>query len=81
MSKGGNRLARYIFQEISAAFRLLALHPEAGHLRRDLTSLPVKFWSVFSHLIVYDPAARPIAIVRVFDGRRDVRGILDRDTK
>jgi hypothetical protein len=36
-------------------------------LRRDLTSLPVKFWSVFSYLIVYDPAAGPIAIVRVLD--------------
>ena len=65
--QGGKRLARYVLQEIAAAFRLLASHPEAGHLRQDLTPLPVKFWSVFSYLIVYDPAARPIAIVRVFD--------------
>jgi plasmid stabilization system protein ParE len=78
VSQGGNRLARYVLQEFTAAFRLLASHPEAGHLRRDLTSSPVKFWSVFSYLIVYDPAARPIAIVRLFDGRRDVRAILDR---
>ena len=63
------------------ALRLLASHPEAGHFRRDLTPLPVKFWSVFSDLIVYDPAARPLAIVRVFDGRRDVRAILDRGTE
>jgi plasmid stabilization system protein ParE len=66
-------------QEITAAFRLLASNPEAGHLRQDLTTLPVKFWSVFSYLIVYDPAASPIAIVRVIDGRRDVRAILDRE--
>jgi len=64
---------------MTGAFSLLASHPEAGHLRQDLTSLPVKFWSVFSYLIVYDPAARPIAIVRVLDGRRDVRAILDRE--
>jgi plasmid stabilization system protein ParE len=76
--QGGKRLARYVLQEIAAAFRLLASHPEAGHLRQDLTPLPVKFWSVFSYLIVYDPAARPIAIVRVFDGRQDVRAILAR---
>ena len=78
-NQGGKRLARYVLQEMAAAFRLLASHPEAGHLRRDLTSLPVKFWSVFSYLIVYDPVARPIAIVRVFDGRRNVRAILSQE--
>jgi toxin ParE1/3/4 len=60
-SRGGRRLARYVLQEIAAAFRLLASHPEAGHFRGDLTSLPVKFWPVFSYLIVYDPAARHCA--------------------
>jgi toxin ParE1/3/4 len=78
VGKGGKRLARYVLQEIAAAFRLLASRPEAGHLRQDLTPLPVKFWSVFSYLIVYDPAARPIAIVRVLYGTRDVQDILNR---
>jgi toxin ParE1/3/4 len=68
-------------QEITAAFRLLAAHPEAGHFRRDLTPLPVKFWPVFSYLIVYDPAARPLAIVRVLHGRQDVVAILNQETE
>jgi len=75
-SQGGARLARYVLQEITAAFRLLAAHPEAGHLRRDLKPLPVKFWPVFSYLIVYDPAARPLAVARVLHGRQDVAAIL-----
>jgi antitoxin ParD1/3/4/toxin ParE1/3/4 len=50
-------------------------------LRSDLTPLPVKFWPVFSYLIVYDPAARPLAIVRVLHGRQDVAAILHRDTE
>ena len=78
VSQGGKRIARYVLQEITSAFRLLASHPEAGHLRQDLTTLPVKFWSVFSYLIVYDPVTRPIAIVRVFDARRDVQAIIGR---
>lgn len=78
VSQGGVRLARYVLQEMTTAFRLLASRPEAGHFRRDLTALPVKFWSVFSYLIVYDPAAMPVGIVRVLDGRRDVRAILSR---
>jgi antitoxin ParD1/3/4/toxin ParE1/3/4 len=80
VSRGGRRLARYVLQEIRAAFRLLASRPEAGHLRQDLTPLPVKFWPVFSYLIVYDPAARPLGIVRVLHGRRDVEAILDQRT-
>ena len=76
VSKGGSRVARYVLQEISAAFRLLASHPDAGHQRKDLTPLPVKFWPVFSYLVVYDPAAHPLAIVRVLHGRRDVEAIL-----
>lgn len=77
-AQGGRRLARYVLQEITAAFRLLAAHPEIGHLRQDLTGLPVKFWSVFSYLVVYDPAVSPLAIVRVLHGRRDVQAILGR---
>jgi antitoxin ParD1/3/4/toxin ParE1/3/4 len=76
--EGGQRLARYVLGEFSAAFQLLASRPEAGHLRQDLTPLPVKFWPVFSYLIVYDPAARPLAVARLLHGRRDVRAILAR---
>jgi antitoxin ParD1/3/4/toxin ParE1/3/4 len=78
VSQGGKSLATYVLQELRAAFRLLASRPQAGHFRRDLTPLPVKFWSVFSYLIVYDPAATPIAIVRVLGGKRDVAAILRR---
>jgi toxin ParE1/3/4 len=80
VGRGRRRLARYVLQEIRAAFRLLASRPEAGHLRQDLTPLPLKFWPVFSYPIVYDPAARPLDIVRVLHGRRDVEAILDQRT-
>lgn len=46
--QGGRRLARYVLEDIAAAFRLLVAHPKAGHFRRDLTPLLVKFWPVFS---------------------------------
>ncbi len=76
VSQGGREVARHVLQEMTAAFRLLAAHPEAGHWRKDLTPLPVKFWAVFSYLAVYDPASRPLAIVRVLHGGHDVRSIL-----
>ncbi len=53
--------------------------PGAGHLREDLTDEPVKFWSVFSYLIIYDPIAQPIEIARIVHGSREVSAILAHD--
>jgi plasmid stabilization system protein ParE len=36
----------------------------------------VKFWQVFSYLIVYDHLTRLIGVARVLHGSRDVAGIL-----
>jgi hypothetical protein len=74
------RLARYVLQEVTVAFRLFGLAPGGRAFRGDLTPLLVKFWPVFSYLIVYNPGARPLAIVRVLHGRQDVAAILDRGT-
>ena len=40
-------------------FVLLASRPGIGHAREDLTERPLKFWSVYSYLVVYDPAGDP----------------------
>jgi toxin ParE1/3/4 len=77
--QGGRRLARYVLKEMGEAFRLLASNPEIGHYREDLTPLPVKFWPVFSYLIVYDPVTQPIGVARVLHGKREIDAILKRD--
>jgi len=63
-------------QKIQEAVSLLARNPELGHVRRDLTSKPVRFWPLFSYLIVYDPAARPLEVVRILSGYRDIAELL-----
>lgn len=62
--------------EIQEAVSMLARNPELGHLRRDLTSKPVRFWPVHSYLIIYDPTAQPVEIVRVLSGYRDIAALL-----
>ncbi|MBK6734449.1 MAG: type II toxin-antitoxin system RelE/ParE family toxin [bacterium] len=57
-------------------FELLAANPDAGHFRDDLTSRPVRFFPVYSYLVVYSANARPIEIVRVLGGAQDVGAIL-----
>ena len=59
-----------------SAFDLVASRPGIGHAREDLTNRPLKFWSVYSYLVVYDPASQPLTIVTVLHGAQDVARIL-----
>jgi len=63
-------------KEVERAVRMLAGNPYLGHVRRDLTSKQVRFWAVYSYLVVYDPATRPLEIVRVLSGYRDIAALL-----
>ncbi len=58
------------------AFGLLASRPCVGHVRQDLTERPLKCWSVYSYLVVYDPSGDPLTIVAVLHGARNVAEIL-----
>ena len=81
LESAGMGVARPLMHELREAMRFLASQPEAGHLREDLTDAPVRFWSVFSYLVVYDPRKRPIEIVRVLHGNRDVAAILEKSSE
>ena len=63
-------------REIRRAISMLADNPGLGHFRRDLTSKSVRFWAVYSYLVIYDPDARPLEVVRILSGYRDVAAML-----
>ncbi len=54
----------------------LAQTPGAGHQRKGLTDENVKFFPVYSYLIVYRPDTRPLQVVSILHGRRDIEQIL-----
>jgi antitoxin ParD1/3/4/toxin ParE1/3/4 len=66
-----------VLDALEHAFEQLAATPEIGHTREDLTDRPVKFWNVYSYLVVYDPAGEPLTIVAVLHGARDVERLLN----
>ena len=68
--------ARKFLARLTQSLRGIAEAPGKGHRRTDLTDLPVRFWPVGAYLIVYDPEKRPVEILRVLHGARDVEGIL-----
>jgi len=56
----------------------LSKSPGAGHWRKDLASESVKFFPVYSYLIAYRPDTRPLQVVAILHGRRDVKKVLKR---
>ena len=58
------------------AFEGLAVLSHKGHKRKDWTSSDVRFWSVFSFHIIYRPQTKPLHIVGIVHGARDIPEVL-----
>ncbi|WP_415199826.1 type II toxin-antitoxin system RelE/ParE family toxin [Silvibacterium sp.] len=58
------------------ACEFVAANPMAGGVRTELTGLPLRFWGIPgfpSYLLVYSPHRKPLLILRVLHGARDLR--------
>jgi plasmid stabilization system protein ParE len=74
--QSGDEMADRVEAAIREQIIFLAINPSAGHWRKDLTDDPVRFSLVYSYLIVYRPTTKPLQIVAILQGRRDVEQIL-----
>ena len=75
-SESGPDRAESVRCDLISAMHKLDRNPGMGHSRRDLTNRPVLFWAVHGWLIVYRPENRPLRVLRVISGWRDVRAEL-----
>lgn len=69
--KAADRLEAAVFR----ACDLLADSPLAGRIRKNVTALPLRFWIVqpySNYLIVYDSARKPLRIIRILHGARNL---------
>jgi plasmid stabilization system protein ParE len=67
--------ADMVESELYKACRLLASKPYVGHSRPDLTTRPVRFWTVprfARYVVVYDPVSEPLRILRILHGARNL---------
>ena len=69
-------IADHVESVILEKLVFLTERPRAGHWRKDLTDEAVKFFPVYSYLIVYRPETNPLQVVSILHGRRDVEQIL-----
>jgi plasmid stabilization system protein ParE len=60
---------------LNQAFQRLADMPGLGHRRNDLTKRDLRFWSVYSYLVIYRESD-PLLIVAVLHGKRNVKRLL-----
>jgi antitoxin ParD1/3/4 len=74
------RVADKVEAAIHRACELAAQAPLGGRERRDLTTRPLRFWTVpryHNYLIVYDPSLLPVQVIRILHGARNVPAILE----
>jgi toxin ParE1/3/4 len=77
ISENSFEAADRVLEEFYQTFERLAETPQMGHKRPDLTPRDVLFWPVHSYLVIYKDS-KPLRIIRVVHGRRDVKRLLNK---
>ena len=79
LDEGGFRAARYVVGSIISGFRVLARTPGQGRRRDDLTQREeLRFWCIFSYLIVYRIDRKPLTLVAIPHAKRDVGELVNK---
>jgi plasmid stabilization system protein ParE len=79
IERDSREAANRVEAEILTTCRRLAEYPRMGHKRRDITPLPVLFWTLpnFSnYVIVYRPETKPLQVIAILQGEQDLKEIL-----
>lgn len=61
---------------LEAAFERLCDRPHIGHVRPEVSDNSIRFWRVKSYLVAYQPDHKPLSIVRILHGARDLNALL-----
>lgn len=61
-----------LYQRFYDGFRTLARSPGIGHYHDELLSRKYRFWNLYPYVVVYAWEARPIQVVSIVHGARDL---------
>ena len=76
ISQASPTAALKLLDSLYESMEKLALNPLLGHKREDLTDQPVKFWTFKWHYLIIYKDCKPVEIVRVLSGYRDITSSL-----
>jgi len=71
--------ANRVEEALYEACMFVAEAPLRGHTRPDLTTRPLRFWTLTrypNYTVVYRPQTNPLQVVAVLHGKRNIRRIL-----
>ena len=72
LEHSGPRRALHVHTRLYECFLKVGSQPGLGHLRDDLDDESLRVLTVFSFLVIYRPQTKPVQILRVIHGARDV---------
>jgi len=67
---GSLSITEAVLADFRKAFDKLVQTPLMGREREDLTGIGPRWWRIHSYLVIYDPAAKPLRIIRIIHGAR-----------
>ena len=74
------KAANRVESAILSACSNLARHPFIGSKRGEITPLPVRFWTASrfpNFIVVYRPDTKPLQVISVLHGKRDLKTYLE----
>ena len=72
IARDSTQNALKVWERLEDAFGRLGEYPGLGHTREDLRDDTARVFPVYNYLIIYDSAVRPVLILRVVHGSRDL---------
>lgn len=77
IAEDGIEAALGVYGRFLDVFEMLGDNPKAGHFRADLTDRPLRFFPLFSYMIIYLDGTMPVQVVRILSASRDLAVLLD----
>jgi antitoxin ParD1/3/4/toxin ParE1/3/4 len=68
--------ADMVLDELEKTMLALADNPGMGHRREEWADRRHRFWPVYSYIIMYRPETKPLQILRIVSGYRDLAELL-----
>jgi len=65
-----------VLAKIEKAIGTLAQHPQMGFIREDWADSRQRFWPVYSYIIMYRPESKPLQVLRIISGYRNLAELL-----
>jgi len=77
LEHSGPDRAIHVHKSLHEGMSMVGAEPGVGHIRDDLGDESLRVFSVFSFLVIYRPETRPVQVIAVVHGARDMPAAIE----